>query len=110
AFATICVDQGLKDEEMKDLSVRVNAYLGTRPVELVGLDESLADDYDAEWWAGEPPSKKELFEGKLDGPDDGQVSEVAVWNLVRWFGELDDELLLPHVQRIAGRGPATCAR
>ncbi len=94
AFATVCVDRKLGDSKMQALSVRVNAYLGTRPVELVGLDENVGEEYDAEWWAGDPPSKKHLLEGKLDGPDDGSASDVAIANLVKWFGELVDEMEL----------------
>lgn len=92
AFATICADRKLSDPKMQALSVRVNAYLGTRPVELVGLDESVAEDYDAEWWAGEPPSKKELLDGKLEGPDDGLASNEAIAKLVQWFEEVVNEL------------------
>lgn len=92
AFATICADRKLGDPKMQALSVRVNAYLGTRPVELVGLDESAAEAYDHEWWASAPPSKAELFDGKLEGPDDGTASREAIEKLVKWFGDVLDEL------------------
>lgn len=92
AFARICADRKLTDAKMQALSVRVNAYLGTRPVELIGLDETAAEDYDAEWWAGTPPSKKQLFDGKFEGPDDGRASEVAIEELMNWFGEVLKEM------------------
>jgi hypothetical protein len=92
AFATVSADRKLTDQKMQALSVRVNAYLGTRPVELVGLDETGSVAYDAEWWASAPPSKKELFDGKLEGPDDGTASPDAIERLVKWFGVIIDEL------------------
>jgi hypothetical protein len=92
AFARVCVDRELRDAKMQGLSVRVNAYLGTRPVELIGLDETVAEDYDAEWWAGASPSKRQLFDGKFEGPDDGRASEDAIGELVNWFGEVLREL------------------
>jgi hypothetical protein len=92
AFATICADRKLTDPRMKALSVHLNAYLGTRPVELVGLDESAADVYDHEWWAAAPPSERELFDGNLEGPDDGTASPDAINKLVKWFGNVLDEL------------------
>jgi hypothetical protein len=48
AFARISAGRKLSDAKMQALSVRVNAYLGTRPVELIGLDETVMEDYDAE--------------------------------------------------------------
>jgi hypothetical protein len=77
---------------MQALSVRVNAYLGTRPVELVGLDETVMDDYDGEWWAGQPPSKKQLFDGVIERPDDGGATDDAIDELVNWFSEILREL------------------
>lgn len=92
AFARVCIDRKLSDERMQALSVRINAYLGTRPVELVGLDGHIDDDYDADWWAGQPSSQNELFDGAIEGPDDGKASERAISDLVGWFGEILVEL------------------
>jgi hypothetical protein len=92
AFARVCSDRKLSDGKMQALSVRVNAYLGTRPVELIGFDENTTDDYDAEWWAGEPASDKQLFDGRLEGPDDGSASEDAIQELVKWFEDVLNEL------------------
>lgn len=92
AFARVCVDRKLSDAQMQALSVRINAYLGTRPVELVGLDEAGYDEYDADWFDGQPASRNELFEGPIEGPDDGQVSERAISDLASWFGEVLGEL------------------
>lgn len=92
AFARLCSERKLSDVQMQSLSVRVNAYLGTRPVELIGLDQTVADDYDEGWWAGTAPSPRELFDGAIEGPDDGCASEEAIAKLMKWFGELLDEL------------------
>jgi hypothetical protein len=94
AFAKVCSDRKLGDLQMKAMSVRLNAYLGTRPVEIVGLDEKVNEDYDAEWWSSVAPSKHQLFDGKMEGPDDGYAAEEAITALVKWFGDVLDELLL----------------
>lgn len=88
AFARICKERGLSDEQMQALSVRLNAYLGTRPVELVGLDEGGTEEYDHDWWTASPPSKEALFSKTIDGPDDGHASPDAIKALVAWFDEV----------------------
>jgi hypothetical protein len=92
AFARVCADRKLSDPKMQALSGRVNAYLGIRPVELIGLDEAVADAYDDAWWASAPPSESELFDGELEGPDDGIAAPEAIEKLVKWFGDVLDEL------------------
>jgi hypothetical protein len=91
AFAEVCRDRLLNDALMQSLSVRVNAYLGTRPVELVGLDEGTTSAYDAAWWAAAPPSDEELYGRVPEGPDDCIASREAIDRLKQWFNEIVDE-------------------
>jgi hypothetical protein len=92
AFAEVCNDRSLNDALMKSLSVRVNAYLGTRPVELVGLDEGATSAYDAAWWSAAPPSEEELYGRLPEGPDDCIASREAIAKLKQWFNEIVDEV------------------
>lgn len=91
AFAEVCKDRLLNDALMQSLSVRVNAYLGVRPVELVGLDESTTSAYDDAWWSAVSPSNEELYGRVPEGPDDCIASREAINKLKQWFNEIVDE-------------------
>jgi hypothetical protein len=77
----------LTDQEMKDLSKRINAYLSLTSLEaLSGADVAGDDAGDDEWRSQEPPTADmELDASKLEGPTDGKVAAESIDELQKWF-------------------------
>jgi len=84
----------LNDEEKKNLSKTINAYLSLTALEARGLYED--ETQDVEWRRYHPALAEVLIDDirKLQGPCDGFASEQAVRDLERWFRETSDRLSL----------------
>lgn len=84
----------LSDEEMKDLSKSINAYLSLTALEAIGLseDENGVTDED---WRRHRPALAEVQSAEvaaLQGPSGGVVSEEAIRDLEDWFREIASSL------------------
>jgi hypothetical protein len=80
----------LSDEEMKDLSKSINAYLSLTALEAIGLNEDEAGVTDDDWRRHRPPlTEVQAAEvTALQGPNDGFASESAIKDLEEWFREI----------------------
>jgi hypothetical protein len=80
----------LSDEEMKDLSKSINAYLSLTALEAIGLNEDEISVADDDWRRHRPPLAE--IQGAevtaLQGPNDGIASEDAIKDLEEWFREI----------------------
>jgi hypothetical protein len=108
AIAFACVAEGLdggrglNDDQKKDVSKTVNAYLSLTALEARGLEED--DSQDHEWRRHRPALMEALVDdvAKLKGPNDGLASEQARRDLERWFREIADGIATKAAAPAAG--------
>jgi hypothetical protein len=80
----------LSDEEMKDLSKSINAYLSLTALEAIGLNDDEVSVADDDWRQHRPPlaEVQDAEVTALQGPNDGIASEAAIKDLEEWFREI----------------------
>jgi Family of unknown function (DUF6339) len=80
-------DRRLTDDEMKDLSKSINAYLSLTALEAMGLNEDETGVTDEDWRRHCPPLSEFQYTevATLQGPNDGVASEEAIRHLEEWF-------------------------
>jgi hypothetical protein len=84
----------LSDEEMKDLSKSVNAYLSLTALESIGLNEDENGLFDEDW-RQHGPSLAEATGSELSrlvGPQDGVASRQALDGLDDWFRRIGADM------------------
>jgi hypothetical protein len=82
--------QRLSDEEMKDLSKSVNAYLSLTALEAMGLNEDESSVTEDDWRRHRPSLSEVQYADviSLQGPTDGTASPDAIRQLEEWFREI----------------------
>ena len=80
----------LSDDEMKDLSKSMNAYLSLTALEAMGLNEDETSVADEDWRRHRPPLSEFQYAEitALQGPNDGTASEAAIRYLEEWFRDI----------------------